>query len=110
MMVETFAALADPNRLRIVDLLLGGPTPVTELVTKLKLNQPHVSKQLKVLKAAGVVDMKPDGQRRLYALRPQALREVDQWLERYRRLWQARFDRMDDVVEKLKREDKEKKS
>ena len=104
-MVNTLSALADPNRLRIVELLLAGESSVNELVAKLKLNQPHVSKQLKVLRDAGVVSVTQQGQRRVYGLKPEPMRELHQYLERYRQLWEERFQAMDEVVEQLKQEE-----
>jgi DNA-binding transcriptional ArsR family regulator len=100
-MVDTFAALAEPNRFRIVELLRGGPRPVTDIGERLRLNQPQVSKHLRVLKAAGLVDVEPRAQQRLYQLRPQRLRQLHTWLERYRQVWDARFEEMDHVIERL---------
>jgi DNA-binding transcriptional ArsR family regulator len=103
--IETFAALAEPNRFRIVELLLSGPRPVNDIGDRLKLNQPQVSKHLRVLKEAGLVDVEPRAQQRLYELRFEALREVHEWLERYRRVWGARFGELDDLVEELKQKE-----
>jgi DNA-binding transcriptional ArsR family regulator len=106
-MMETLAALAEPNRLRIVDLLRRGPRPVGEIGSRLRLRQPQVSKHLRVLKEAGLVESTTDAQRRLYELRPQALFELDAWLEPYRRYWNARLDalesRLDAVGEARRR-------
>jgi DNA-binding transcriptional ArsR family regulator len=106
-MMETLAALAEPNRLRIVDLLRRGPRPVGEIGSRLRLRQPQVSKHLRVLKEAGLVESTTDAQRRLYELRPQALFELDAWLEPYRRYWNARLDalerRLDAVGEPRRR-------
>lgn len=101
-MVETFAALAEPNRLRIVDLLRAGPRPVNEIVARLRLTQPQVSKHLRVLKEAGLVGVEPRAQQRVYELRAQPLRRMHQWLERYRRLWDARLEGLDEVIAELK--------
>jgi DNA-binding transcriptional ArsR family regulator len=100
--VETFAALAEPNRFRIVELLRAGPRPVNDIGARLRLNQPQVSKHLRVLKQAGLVDVQPRAQQRLYELRAKPLREVHDWLERYRRIWDARFDALDGLIEELK--------
>jgi DNA-binding transcriptional ArsR family regulator len=105
-MVETFAALAEPNRLRIVELLRSGPRPVNDIGARLKLNQPQVSKHLRVLKEAGLVDVQPRAQQRLYELRPQPLKRLHVWLERYRRIWDARFDALDELVEELEKKEK----
>ncbi len=94
-MMATLAALAEPTRLRIVEFLRGGPRPVGEIGARLRLRQPQVSKHLRVLKEAGLVEAQPDAQRRLYELRPQALFELDAWLEPYRRYWRARLDALE---------------
>lgn len=100
-MHETFAALSEPNRLRIVDLLLEGPRPVGAIGDALKLNQPQVSKHLRVLKAARLVDVEARAQQRLYALRPEPLRELHDWLERYRAIWGERLDQLDLLTREL---------
>jgi DNA-binding transcriptional ArsR family regulator len=108
MMVETFAALSEPNRMRIVELLRTGPRPVNDIGDRLKLNQPQVSKHLKVLKEAGLVDVQPRAQQRLYELRAQPLRDMNAWLERYRELWDERFEQMDQLLEELKQDERAK--
>lgn len=105
-MIETFAALAEPNRFRIVELLRAGPCPVNDIGDRLQLNQPQVSKHLRVLKQAGLVDVQPRAQQRLYTLRAQPLRELDEWLARYRQLWDARFDELDQLVTELNEKEK----
>jgi DNA-binding transcriptional ArsR family regulator len=100
--IETFAALAEPNRFRIVELLRSGPRPVNDIGGRLRLNQPQVSKHLRVLKEAGIVDMQPRAQQRVYELRPQPLRKLHDWLERYRQVWDARFEELDELIEELK--------
>lgn len=102
MMVETFAALAEPNRFRIVELLQGGPRPVGEIVERLDLAQPQVSKHLKVLKDAGLVDVEARAQQRHYELRGAPLRELFDWLADYRRLWEERHSGIDAVLDELK--------
>lgn len=101
-MLETFTALAEPNRLRIVELLRAGPRPVNDIGEQLALNQPQVSKHLRVLKQAGLVAVQPRAQQRLYELRAQPLRQLHEWLERYRRLWDERFDQLDELIAELK--------
>jgi DNA-binding transcriptional ArsR family regulator len=101
-MIETFAALAEPNRLRIVELLRSGARPVNDICARLQLNQPQVSKHLRVLKEAGLVDAEPRAQQRLYGLRARPLRQLDGWLERYRQLWDARFEELDELIGQLK--------
>src|ERR1700737_970733 len=105
-MIATLRALAEPNRFQIVELLRDGPRPVGDMVTRLGLRQPQVSKHLRVLSDAGLVDVRVDAQRRIYALRPAALQELEVWLERYRALWEARFQRLDGLLEELKTDEK----
>jgi DNA-binding transcriptional ArsR family regulator len=101
-MMATLRALAEPSRFQIVELLRDGPRPVGDMVLRLRLRQPQVSKHLRVLSAAGLVDVRVDAQRRIYALRPAPLRELEAWLERYRRLWEANFQRLDALLDELK--------
>lgn len=100
-MVETFAALAEPSRFRIVELLRSGARSVGEIGTKLDLQQPQVSKHLRVLKNAGLVGVEARAQQRLYELRPLPLRQLATWLERYRRVWDVRFEALDDLLDEL---------
>jgi DNA-binding transcriptional ArsR family regulator len=93
--VETFAALAEPHRLRIVEMLRSGPRPVAEISAGLPLPQPQVSKHLRVLRNAGLVDVQPRAQQRIYELRAAPLRELGEWLDRFRKLWSDRYDRLD---------------
>jgi DNA-binding transcriptional ArsR family regulator len=103
---ETFAALGEPNRFRIVELLRSGPRTVNGICDRLQLNQPHVSKHLRILKEAGLVDVQPRAQERLYELRAQSLRRLHNWLERYRQIWDARFDELDALIDELKEKEK----
>lgn len=105
-MLLTFAALAEPNRFRIVELLRNGPASVNDIGGRLRLNQPQVSKHLRVLKESGLVDVEPRANQRLYELRPQPLRELHDWLERFRDLWDARFEELDTLIEQLARADR----
>lgn len=98
--MSPFEALAEPNRRRILDLLRAGERPAGDLVEALGLSQPGVSKHLKALREAGLVRMKPDGQRRLYRLEPETLAEIDAWLAPYRRLWTGRLDALVEHVER----------
>jgi DNA-binding transcriptional ArsR family regulator len=102
-MQTAFAALAEPNRFRIVELLRTGPRPVNDIADRLRLNQPQVSKHLRVLKEAGLVGVEARAQQRLYQLEPKPLRELHEWIERYRRIWDERFDAMDELVAELQR-------
>jgi len=93
-----FQALADPTRLRIVELLRAGEQPVNDLVERVAVHQSGVSRHLRVLQGAGFVQMRPDGPRRLYSLRPEPFRELDHWLTAYRSLWERRLDRFEEVL------------
>jgi DNA-binding transcriptional ArsR family regulator len=103
--VETFAALAEPNRFRIVELLRGGPRTVNEIGARLDLNQPQVSKHLRVLKDAGLVEVEPRAQQRVYELRGKPLRDLHDWLERYRKMWEARHEALDELLVELETKD-----
>jgi DNA-binding transcriptional ArsR family regulator len=92
---STFEVLAEPQRRRILDLLREGERPVGALVERLTLSQPAVSKHLRVLKNAGLVEVRQDAQRRWYRLRPEPLAEIDAWLAPYRRLWAGRLDALE---------------
>ena len=103
-MQATLSALAEPNRLQIVELLRRKPRAVGEIVAQLGLRQPQVSKHLRVLSEAGLVEFRPVAQQRIYSLRAEPFKELDVWLERYRRIQEERFDRLDEIV----RDQKEK--
>jgi DNA-binding transcriptional ArsR family regulator len=92
--------LGEPNRQAILDLLRDGERPVGELVEALRLSQPAVSKHLRVLRSAGVVEARQVAQRRLYRIRPEPLLELDEWLATYRRLWTTRLDRLEDHLDR----------
>jgi DNA-binding transcriptional ArsR family regulator len=102
----TFSALAEPNRLHIVELLGDGPLPVGEIAERLHLHQPQVSKHLRVLSDAGLVEVHPIANRRIYKLRTQSLKELDAWLESFRRVWDERFDLLDDYLHELQGKEK----
>jgi DNA-binding transcriptional ArsR family regulator len=104
--LETLTALAEPNRFRIVELLRTGPRAVNDIGDRLHLNQPQVSKHLRVLKDAGLVDVRPQAQQRLYELRPEPLRRMHTWLERYRRVWDERFDALESIAIELEKKEK----
>ena len=88
----TWGALVDPQRRALLDELRGGARSVGELVTSLGCTQPTASKHLRVLRAAGLVDVRKDAQRRIYALRTAPIAEIDAWLTPYRQLWNDRLD------------------
>jgi DNA-binding transcriptional ArsR family regulator len=103
---ETFLALGEPNRFRIVELLRTGPRPVNDIGDRLGLRQSQVSQHLKVLKEVGLVEVEPRAQRRLYRLRAQPLKQLHKWLDRYRLIWEERLEQLDEIVEELKRKEK----
>jgi DNA-binding transcriptional ArsR family regulator len=90
-----WSALADPHRRAVLELLLERPRPVGELVERLALSQPSTSKHLRVLREAGLVRARQDAQRRVYALEPGPIAELDAWLAPYRRLWASRLDALE---------------
>lgn len=94
-MASTFEVLAEPRRRQILDVLRDGEQPVGELVARLPLSQPAVSKHLKVLRDVGLVEVRQDAQRRWYRLRPDPLAEIDAWLAPYRRLWSGSLDALE---------------
>jgi DNA-binding transcriptional ArsR family regulator len=94
-----FEAIAEPNRRRILDLLRGGERPAGDLVEATGLSQPGVSKHLKMLREAGLVSVRADGQRRLYRLEPGELAALDAWLKPFRTFWAERLESLDDHLE-----------
>jgi DNA-binding transcriptional ArsR family regulator len=109
MQLDVFQVLADPTRRRILEALRGGEHQVGDVVAKAGIHQSGVSRHLRILSETGFVTMRPDGQRRLYALRSEPFREVDDWLAHYRALWEARLDRFGEALEaKQKRQSKRK--
>ncbi|MBT2724312.1 helix-turn-helix transcriptional regulator [Bacillus sp. ISL-46] len=104
-MKTTLNALAEPNRLHIVELLREGPLTVGEISNRLGLNQPQTSKHLRVLSNAGLVEVNAISNRRIYKLRAEPFKELDSWLESYRHIWNERFDRLDDYLQDLQRKD-----
>jgi DNA-binding transcriptional ArsR family regulator len=105
MHAETLAALGEPNRLRIIELLRAGPRTVNDIHVRLKLRQSQASQHLKVLKDVGLVAIEPRAQRRFYSLRAEPLKQLHEWLDRYRHIWEERFEALDEVVEGLKRKE-----
>ena len=100
-MINIWTALTEPNRLHIVELLRDGPLTVGEITARLELQQPQVSKHLKVLNEAALVEVRPQANRRLYMLRREPFQELESWLDSFRRLWEARFDRLDSYLLEL---------
>lgn len=96
-----FDVLAEPTRRRILDLLLERPRLVGDITDRLGLSQPGTSKHLRVLRDAGLVRVRPEAQRRWYELRPQPLREIDDWLAPYRRMWSDSFDALERHLDEM---------
>lgn len=105
----TFAALADPTRRAILARLAKGEATVTELVAPFKMSQPAISKHLKVLEKAGLISRGRDAQKRPCRIEAKPLAEANEWLENYRALWEANFERLDDLLEEMKNEKKKPK-
>lgn len=94
--MDVFEAVAEPHRRALLELLADGPRPAGDLAAALpELTQPAVSRHLRMLREAGVVEVRAEAQRRIYAIRPAALREVDDWIGRYRPLWAAHLDALE---------------
>ena len=101
---DAFNAVAEPRRRAILDVLAGGERPVNDLVHELGLAQPQVSKHLRVLREVGAVDVRDEGRQRLYRLNGHALKPIHDWVKTYERSWSERFERLDDVLDELKKE------
>ena len=99
---DAFNAVAEPRRRQILDVLAGGERPVNDLVRRLGIAQPQVSKHLRVLREVGVVDVRNDGRQRLYRLNGHALKPIHDWVRAYERTWSDRFDQLDVVLRELK--------
>ena len=100
-MAVVFEVLAEPNRRRILDLVREQERPVNDLVDVLELSQPAVSKHLRILREAGLVEVRTDAQRRLYRVNPGPLRDLDSWLAPYRRMWSARLDNLERRLDEM---------
>jgi len=98
MHLSIFHTLADPMRLRIVETLRGGECAVNDLVDKVEIHQSGVSRHLRILHEAGFVKVRPEGQKRLYSLRPEPFHELDAWVARYRSFWEARLDKFAEAL------------
>lgn len=105
-MDEVLQALADPSRRTVLEILRDRPATAGELAAALPIARPGVSRHLRVLREVGLVDVRQDAQRRIYTLRPEALVEVDRWLEPYRALWRNRLDALHTEIARGKRERK----
>ncbi|REJ05005.1 ArsR family transcriptional regulator [Microbacterium bovistercoris] len=102
-MNEILLALADENRRTVLEILRDHPATSGELAQALPIARPGVSRHLRVLREAGLVEVRPEAQRRIYSLRPQALAEIDEWLDRYRGLWQNRLDALHTEISRGKK-------
>jgi DNA-binding transcriptional ArsR family regulator len=100
-MVAAFEVLAEPNRRKILELLGEAERPVTELVRGLKVTQPTVSKHLRVLREAGLVEVRDAAQRRLYRVRTEPLKEMYEWLKPYRQLWERSLDKLEQRLDEI---------
>jgi DNA-binding transcriptional ArsR family regulator len=98
-----FQALAEPNRFHIVELLREKPRAVGELADTLHIRQPQASKHLKVLADAGIVEVHPQANQRIYELSPKKFQEIDRWLDKYRAIWEGRFDALEKVLKAEKK-------
>ena len=102
---DAFNAVAEPRRRQILDVLAGGERPVNDLVVKLGLSQPVVSKHLRVLREVGLVHVRDEGRRRIYRLNGRSLKPIHDWVKNYERWWSERFDQLDVVLDDLKRKE-----
>ena len=98
--MDTFTVIAEPSRRQILDSLAAGPLAVGEVVNRVGMCQPATSRHLRVLRDAGVVNVERDGQRRLYSINGETMREIDTWLSQYRHLWADRLDALTEHLEK----------
>jgi DNA-binding transcriptional ArsR family regulator len=103
---DAFNAVAEPRRRQILDVLAGGERPVNDLVTRLGVAQPLVSKHLRVLREVGLVTVRDEGRQRMYRLNGRSLKPIHDWVKNYERSWAERFDRLDVVLEELKEKEK----
>lgn len=108
MQLQTFQTLADPSRFQIVEALRTGESSVNDLVARMDIHQSGVSRHLRILEESGFVTVRPDGQRRLYSLRPEPFQELDAWVTQYRKLWNARLDALGAALERRQLERKQR--
>jgi DNA-binding transcriptional ArsR family regulator len=107
---DAFNAIAEPRRRQILDVLADGERPVNELVLRLGLAQPQVSKHLRVLREVGAVAVREDGRQRLYRVNGRALKPIHDWVSGYERAWSERFDELDVVLRDLEKEEKDERN
>jgi DNA-binding transcriptional ArsR family regulator len=99
---DAFNAVAEPRRRQILEILAGGERPVNDLVARLGLGQPQVSKHLRVLREVGLVKVRDEGRQRVYRLEGRPLKSIHDWLQDFEQAWNERFDAMDGVLDELK--------
>ena len=104
MHIDGFEILSDPTRRLVVEALRHGEQQVSDIVAQAGIHQSGVSRHLRILHDSGFVSVRPNGQRRLYALRPEPFRELEEWLAGYRRLWEARLDRFGAALEERRKD------
>src|SRR5713101_4315334 len=100
---SVFETLAEPTRLRIVEALRGGEHAVNEIVDRVDIHQSGVSRHLRILQEAGFVQVRPDGPKRFYSLRPEPFHEIDAWVAGYRDLWEARLGKFAEELERRRK-------
>jgi DNA-binding transcriptional ArsR family regulator len=105
---DAFNAVAEARRRQILDLLAGGEASVNELVVRLGLAQPQVSKHLRVLREVGLVEVRDEGRQRMYSLNGRTLKPIHDWVSTYQQAWDERFEAMDEVLEDLKQQERER--
>ena len=108
MHIDAFQTLADPTRRRIIETLRRGERQVGDIVEEAGVHQSGVSRHLRILHESGFVSVRPDGQRRLYSLKPEPFQELDAWLSPYRQLWEERFDRFGAALEERQKQKSKK--
>ena len=106
---DAFNAVAEPRRRQILDLLAQGERPVNDLVERLRVAQPVVSKHLRVLRQVGLVEARDEGRQRIYSLNGPRLKPIHDWVQSYERTWSERFDRLESVVKELQEKERKEK-
>src|SRR5580704_3025988 len=104
MHIESLQTLADPMRFQIVEILRDGELPVSDIVGSLEIDQSGVSRHLRILHEAGFVQMRPEGQKRFYSLRPEPFQDLDAWISTYRWMWEKRLDRFGEALRATQKE------
>jgi DNA-binding transcriptional ArsR family regulator len=102
---DAFNAIAEPRRRQILDVLAGGESGVNDLVDRLGVSQPQVSKHLRVLREVGLVEAREEGRQRIYRLNGRPLKRIHDWVKDYEQSWNERFDALDEVLEELKKKE-----